>query len=153
MRELIHVYKFQHRKYLKYFFTSMAKQFIQSYLSREAFDMVLPVPAGQDRRLERGFNPPELISEEIAKDLELPHRPAELRRTRSESSQALLAKPGRKQNVKGAFSVKRQGSFHLKRLLLIDDILTTGETASECARTLKNAGAASVTVLALARGV
>ncbi len=153
MRDLLHVYKFKYRKHLKIFFTDLARQFILAHLSDDRFDAVLPVPSGVDRRLERGFNPPELISREIAATLNIPHPASHFVRTRSESAQALLAKTGRKQNVKGVFFVKQTGFFNSKRLLLIDDILTTGQTASECSKILKEAGASSVTVLALARGI
>ena len=129
------------------------QQFVASYLSENAFDAVLPVPSGLQRFLDRGFNPPELISKELAKNLGLPHLNTGLTRIGSESAQALLSKTARKQNVRGVFFTPKPEIFHSKNLLLIDDILTTGETASECARTLKKAGASQVTVLTLARGV
>lgn len=152
-RDLLHAYKFKYRKHLKHFFSELACRFIHDHLLNHHFDAVLPVPSGIQRFLERGFNPPELISSKIAAELKVPHTPKHFIRTRSESAQALLAKPGRKKNVKGAFLVKKSHFFHDKDILLIDDILTTGQTVSECSKTLKEAGASSVTVLAMARGI
>ena len=116
-------------------------------------DIILPVPMGRDRRLDRGFNQSELISLEISKIFGIPHASGNLIQSRSGEVQSQLAKPERKLNVQGAFLVRNADEFSAKRLLLIDDILTTGYTASECAKTLKRSGAAQVTVLALARGV
>lgn len=153
MRELIHTYKFKHRKYLKHFFIRMAEEFIRSNIRFADCEIMLPVPIGAHRSLERGFNQSELISTEIAKNLNLPHSSGNLIRIKSETAQSLLTKTDRKMNVKDAFSVRRPELFRSKNCLLIDDILTTGRTASECAKTLKESGAASVTILALARGV
>ena len=153
MRELIHAYKFKHRKYLKHFFIRMAEEFIRSNIRCTHLEITLPVPIGAHRSLERGFNQSELISMAIARNLNLRHSSGNLVRTKSETAQSLLTKNDRKINVKGAFSVKRPELLKSKNLLLIDDILTTGQTASECARILKEAGASSVTVLAMARGV
>ena len=153
MKRLIHTYKFKRRKYLKYYFIKIMREFIRLNLSPQNFDAVLPVPISSQRFLERGFNQSELISLEIAREFRLPHSSGNLIRAKSETPQSLLTKTGRKVNVQDAFLVRRPELFDSKKLLLIDDILTTGQTASECAKTLKKAGAASVTVLALARGI
>ena len=153
MKQLIHTYKFKRRKYLKHFFVKMMFEFIHSGHLDQNFDTVLPVPISFQRFLERGFNQSELISLEIAKEFHLPHSSGNLIRARSETPQSLLTKTGRKANVQDAFLVKRPELFDSKKLLLIDDILTTGQTASECAKTLKKTGASSVTVLAVARGI
>jgi len=126
---------------------------MNAYLVTTDVDVILPVPMDKNRRLERGFNQSELISLEISKYFGIPHSSGNLIQVRSGAVQSRLAKNQRQLNVKDAFLVRNADEFHSKRLLLIDDILTTGYTASECAKTLKKAGAASVTVLALARGI
>ena len=153
MRRLIHAFKFENRKYLKHFFMKMMTEFMNLRLIAAAVDGILPVPMDKDRRLERGFNQSELISLEISRVFGIPHSAGNLIQRRSGAVQSGLTKNKRRLNVKGAFLVRNADEFHSKRLLLIDDILTTGCTASECAKMLKKAGAASVTVLALARGV
>ncbi|PIU40496.1 MAG: hypothetical protein COT00_01395 [Candidatus Omnitrophica bacterium CG07_land_8_20_14_0_80_50_8] len=153
MRQLIHAYKFQNRKYLKHYFIRMMLAFIHSHLAASDFDIILPVPMDRGRRSERGFNQSELISSAIAKYFKISHSVENLVRLQGGQIQSQLEKKQRKLNVKNAFLVRKADTFHSRRLLLIDDILTTGYTASECARCLKKSGAARVTVLALARGV
>ena len=152
MKELLHAYKFGRRKYLKNFFLKIMSQFVHAYVKTEHFDAVAAVPIDPKKKRERGFNQSELLSKKLAARLKLPHASRGLSRTRSSSPQSLLSKQDRKQNVQGCFLVKAKESFREKRVLLIDDILTTGQTASECARILKEAGARSVTLLACARG-
>ena len=152
MRELIHAYKFGGRKYLKNFFASRLERFIGRHLSERPFDAVAAVPMDPQKKRSRGFNQSELLSAPIAAALKIPDVSKELTRKKSDSPQALLAKTDRKTNVKNRFAVKNTADFKTKNVLLIDDILTTGHTASECAKALKNAGAASVTVLVCARG-
>ena len=152
MRELIHAYKFGGRKYLKNFFAGSLLGFIGRHLSERPFDAVAAVPIDPEKKRSRGFNQAELLSAPIARALEIPDVSKKLTRKKSDSPQALLAKTERKTNVKDRFAAKNTADFKAKNVLLIDDILTTGHTASECAKALKNAGAASVTVLACARG-
>ncbi len=152
MRELIHAYKFGGRKYLKNFFARSLVRFIRRHLSGRRFDAVAAVPMDPEKKRSRGFNQSELLSAPIARALKMSDASRELTRKKSDSPQALLAKTDRKTNVKNRFAVKNTADFKAKNVLLIDDILTTGHTASECAKALKNAGAASVTVLTCARG-
>ena len=152
LRKLLHAYKFENRKYLKYFFVDLAVQFIKTYLHTSDFDLTLAVPMEKNRRIERGFNQSELISLEIAKQFSIPHSSGNLIHVGPGIAQSLLAKHERKENVKNAFLIRNADEFRSRHVLLIDDILTTGYTASECARVLKKADTSSVTVLALARG-
>jgi ComF family protein len=153
MKELLHVYKFGGRKYLANFFIRLMTRFFEEHLDRAEYDAVLPVPVDAERSRERGFNQSALVSAALAKRLGLPHEPALLKRSKSASPQSLLPKEERKSNVVGRFSAGDTTTVRGKRVLLIDDILTTGCTASESARVLKEAGARSVTVLACARGI
>lgn len=130
----------------------MARQYIDSHLRNEYFDAVIAVPMAQEKKRERGFNQAELISRPIANDLNIPDASAVVSRVRSSAPQSSLRKTDRAVNVKGAFHVRDKNALLAKNILLVDDILTTGQTASECARVLKDAGARSVSVLTLARG-
>ena len=153
MKELIHHYKFGRRKCLKEFFVKAMTNFIGRHLKNDLFDLILAVPIDNEKKAERGFNQSELISNRLACVLKIPDASEEIDRIKSASPQSLLAKMDRKLNVQGRFSSRNKNFFDHKDALLIDDILTTGETASECAKTLKEAGASSVTVLACARGI
>jgi ComF family protein len=153
MKEFLHTYKFGGRKYLAHFFIRLMSRFFDGHLKSAEYDTMLPMPLDAEKFRERGFNQSALISAALAKRLGLPHEPALLKRYGSTSPQSLLPKEARKLNVAGRFFVKDASALRGKRVLLIDDILTTGSTASEAARTLKEAGARHVTVLACARGI
>jgi ComF family protein len=113
-------------------------------------DMIVPIPMFWRRRIGRGKNCPELLSECLAKSLGIPMRAKSLTRRRNTLPQAGSA-PRRFENVRGAFMVRRPDTVHGARVLLVDDVLTTGATCSEAANMLKQAGAAMVVVAVVAR--
>jgi len=153
IKELLHAYKFGGRKYLANFFIKLMARFVENHLNKADYDAILPVPVDAEKKRERGFNQSGLISSALARRLALPHLSGRLKRVQSSSPQSLLPKEDRRSNIAGCFSVKDAAAIKGKRLLLVDDILTTGYTASEAARVLKEAGANSVTVFACARGI
>ena len=114
-------------------------------------DAVVPVPMHWRRRLWRGINSPGVIAEQIAQALGIPCAPHVLRRERATRPQAELPPTGRLQNVRGAFRARRHRDLPNARILLVDDIMTTGATCNEAARTLLSAGAAYVAVAVIAR--
>jgi len=115
------------------------------------YDVVAPVPMHWRRRWMRGVNSPELLAERVARRLGLPLARRLLIRRRFTVPQADLAVAHRFANVRGAFRASAGYILQSARVLLIDDVLTTGATCSEAARTLRSAGAACVSVLVLAR--
>ena len=153
MKELLHAYKFGNQKILKSFFVEIMMKFVRENLKPGDFDSIVAVPLDPNRRAERGFNQSEILSRSLAQGLEKPEQSSMLGRKKSPFTQSLLNKSERLANVKNCFFAKKQLAFAGKKILLVDDILTTGQTASECAHALKDAGAGSVTVLALARGI
>lgn len=114
-------------------------------------DRIVPMPLHPLRLRERGFNQSGELARILAKSLGMPLDIRSCRRRHPTSPQADLAHQARAANVRGAFECK--GSYAGEHLLLVDDVLTTGATASECARTLKLHGAASVVVAVIARAV
>jgi ComF family protein len=114
-------------------------------------DVVTAVPMSAWRRWQRGVNPPRLVAERLAGKLHKPAAGAMLRQARNIPPQLGLSRPGRFANVAGRMAVRPGYSLQAAHVLLVDDILTTGATASEAARALKKAGAEQVTVLVLAR--
>ncbi len=116
----------------------------------ERFDVVVPVPLYWRRRWQRGFNQSELLAYPIARRCGVPVVRL-LARSRSTRAQAGLSHSGRRGNVAGAFRLRRGRDVTGLRILLIDDVMTTGATAAACARVLKRGGARSVTLLTLAR--
>ena len=116
-------------------------------------DLVVPVPLHRWRLFRRRFNQAALLGKAVARRAGVRCVPDLLVRGRATPSQGGLSRSGRQRNVKGAFAVrpKRLRDVTGARIVLIDDVLTTGATVSECARVLLRAGAARVDVLTLAR--
>lgn len=121
-------------------------------LTAAAVDLVAPVPQFLTRRLARPHHAAETISRVLAVRLGRPHRRSLLRKIRFTADQSDLTAAERRVNLKDAFTVwPRARSLIGKTVLLVDDILTTGSTANECARTLRRAGAKQIIVAVIAK--
>jgi ComF family protein len=116
-----------------------------------AADAVVPVPLHPRRLRQRGFNQSLLLAAWVSRSVERPLWPDALQRIRWTESQITLDRAQRRSNVRGAFRVRRPGQVAGRRVLLVDDVYTTGATANECARVLRRAGAEEVYVVTLAR--
>jgi ComF family protein len=117
-------------------------------------DLVVPVPLHRSRLWRRRYNQAAELARRLAREFDLAFDPFALIRNRATPSQGAMASAkARRRNVLGAFKVADPGRVAGKRILLLDDVLTTGATAEACARALKRAGAERVHVLALARVV
>jgi ComF family protein len=123
----------------------------QELLADERPSLIVPIPMHWARRLRRGGNSPELLAGCLAESVGAPARRRVLVRCRHTSPQWPLTPQQRHANVRGAFRVRRPAAVKDARVLLVDDILTTGATCSEAARLLKAAGAATVAVAVVAR--
>ncbi len=115
----------------------------------DAAESVMPVPLHATRLAGRGYNQAALLARVVARELCLPLRLDALRRVRPTRAQATLPGRLRREAILGAF--RADGELDGARVLLVDDVLTTGTTASECARVLREAGASRVYVLVFAR--
>ncbi len=114
------------------------------------FDALVPVPLHRRRLRERGFNQAEALAEALGRAAARPLLRRALMRVRPTAPQSGDA-VARRRNVRGAFAVRVPGAVRGRRLLVIDDVFTTGATAAECARVLRASGAAAVGVYTLAR--
>ncbi len=145
LRKLIHVFKYERVQPLSKPFGRLLAQ----ALPRErTFDVIVPMPLHWRRRWSRGFNQSALLAREISRRWNVPVKNA-VRRWRATAPQAGLTNAKRRANVRGVFKPKIR--LDGMRVLLVDDVLTTGATAAACARALKRAGASRVSLLALAR--
>lgn len=144
LRELIHLYKYGKVRTLAHPLSGLLAQALPR---DEAFDATVPVPLYWRRRLQRGFNQAELLARGLARRTGIPVVRA-LGRVRPTPTQAGLSNSARRQNVARAF---RSRSVQGQRILLIDDVMTTGATAASCALALKQAGARRVVLLTVAR--
>ena len=147
LRSLIHLLKYAGMRPL----AANLSPFLDRALPIDArHDFIVPVPLHWRRQWRRGFNQAELLARAVANRRRIPVLNA-LRRTKFTVNQAGLTGSGRRRNMTGAFQIREAETVRGKRILLIDDVFTTGATASACAGALKRAGAVSVTLLTLAR--
>lgn len=132
----------------------LAREMAQAVRGRpgEAPDSVTAVPLHPTRLRERTFNQADALARRLADALGLPYRPDLLRRRLPTHAQPGLSRRERFRNVRDAFCAAPDPILESARLLLVDDVLTTGATAEACALALKRAGAARVTAVTLARG-
>jgi ComF family protein len=143
-RKLIHLYKYGRIRTLA---RPLADFLARAMPLNERFDCIVPVPLHWLREWKRGFNQSDLLARGLSRRSEIPVVKA-LKRSRSTKTQAGLSNHARRRNVTNAF---RARPVEGKRILLIDDVMTTGATATACALALKRAGAARVAVLTVAR--
>ena len=113
------------------------------------FDCITWAPVSSLRKLRRGYDQSELIASTVAKELGLPVKRL-LKKRRNTRAQSTLTKEQRRANVLGAYVCVNKDAVCGKRVLLIDDVFTTGATAQECAKVLLTAGAKSVACAAVA---
>ena len=120
---------------------------------RERFnaDVIVPVPLDRLRARERGFNQVDLFGKPLARRLGLPYKPVLLMRSRPRPEKHLLRNEERWEAVRGAFALRQGGRVDNLRILLLDDVMTTGATLDACSRALREAGAQSVAALTIAR--
>ncbi len=104
-------------------------------------DFLIPVPLHKSRYRERGFNQSEVVAEEISKITGVSVLKDVLKRKKNTKDQTNLSPQQREENVRGAFVVTAPEMINAKSIILVDDVITTGATLSECARMLKQAGA------------
>ncbi|MBI5874893.1 MAG: ComF family protein [Deltaproteobacteria bacterium] len=145
--EAIHRFKYNGK-------TSLAKPLIKiiaDMFPANACGLIVPVPLHKTRLKERGFNQSLLLAKGLAKIYNLPIDYLNLKRIRATDHQANLKGKDRLTNVMGAFAVQDKAAFQDKKILLIDDVYTTGATITECSKVLKKAGAKGIDVLTLAR--
>ncbi len=103
-------------------------------------DVVVPVPLHRQRERERGYNQAVLIAKPLAKKLGLPCKSVLLTRTRPRPDKHILTLEERWESVRGAFATRPGSQIDNQRVLLVDDVMTTGATLDSCAKTLRNAG-------------
>ena len=116
------------------------------------FDVIVPVPLFHVRRRARGYNQSAALARELGRQLGVPVAPAALRRIRPTSTQTNLTAPQRLSNVTNAFESRKRKRLAGLRVLLVDDVMTTGATVNACAKALKKGGAGTIHALTVARG-
>lgn len=136
-----------HTEYAKWYGEEIAAYLIRDGKDQHSFDVVTSVPLSLSKRNNRGYNQAELIAKEVARRMNLKDQ-VMLKKREDHQEQHKLSRLERQKNVKGKYSLLR--SPRGKRILLIDDIVTTGSTLKECSLVLLNAGAEKVTCATVA---
>jgi competence protein ComFC len=151
VRRLVHQFKYGRQFHLRHPLADWLGETLHDPRLRDRrFDIMVPVPLHPARERERGFNQAELLAELLSRKASIPVRSA-LERIRYTTTQTAFDRAERMENLRDAFRLRQKMHVQDLRVLLIDDVLTTGSTLSECARVLRKAGAVSVHAATAAR--
>lgn len=150
IRKYMLEYKFNSKPYLSNFFAYEILKSKKVYEILKFCDIIVPVPMDKKKRLERGYNQTELITEIISEKAKI-NEIKILQKIKHTKTQSLLKPNERKQNVENAFCIKNSELVKNKNVVLFDDIYTTGATVNEISKLLKQAGAKVIIVLVIAK--
>ena len=153
IQDLIHSFKYGSRVHLGHPLGLLAANPLAAFCAESAPDVILPVPLHKKRLRQRGYNQSQLIGAVLAKKWRVPQEVGNLRRLRWTEPQTTLDANDRVANVRGAFDVREPRRLEGKRVLLVDDVLTTGSTMRACVEALREAEVSAVFAVTVARGV
>lgn len=151
IRKLILNYKFNDKAYLYKTFVNFLIKQKKVFEIIKSYDIILPVPISKKRYNQRGYNQAELICRQLSKEVKIKIVKKCLYKQKDIVPQSSLNKESRIQNVKDAYKIKNIRIIKNKKIILFDDIYTTGSTANECSKILKKNGAKEVIVITLAK--
>lgn len=151
VRKKIIQYKFNEKSYLYKTFAKIIIKNKKIFGFLKLYDIIISVPMFENRKAVRGYNQSELIAKEIAKAAELIFGKDILIKIKDTKVQSTLTKTQRMANLKNVFSVIDTAKIKGKKVILIDDIYTTGSTVNECSKVLKQAGAKEICVVTIAK--
>jgi len=151
VRQIIHEFKYGRQIHLRHLVARWLNSALDDERLRQShFDVIVPVPLHPTRQRERGFNQAGLLAELLSAQTSIRCKPL-LERTRYTTTQTALDRSERMENLHNAFRLRKNANVRGLRVLLVDDVLTTGSTLNECARILKRSGAFSVHAATAAR--
>lgn len=152
IREKIIQYKFRDKAYLNEMFVNFITKNEKICGFFKNYDIIIPVPISKNRKKERGYNQTEIIAKKIAKQMEnLTFETDVIKKIKDIVPQSTLTVKERVHNVKNAYTVVNSERIREKRVLLLDDVFTTGSTVNECSKVLKENGAKIIDVLTIAK--
>ena len=153
IRKIILNYKFNNQSYLLDYFVEIMIKNEKICRFLKTYDIIIPVPIHKKRKNERGYNQSELISKVIAKELNIKHFTDVLVKTMNTTPQSALTKNERFTNTKNVYKIQNIQKIKEKRVVLFDDIFTTGATANSCAKLLKENGAKEIAIFTIAKDI
>jgi ComF family protein len=151
--DVIHRYKYHRALWFEPFLAGLLIREACPCLSPKTWDVIVPVPLYPTKQRQREFNQAERLARRLSQATQIPLRSRWLRREKSTHTQTKLSRSERAANVRNAFGVRTGVRLHGERVVLVDDVLTTGATTNACALALRQAGAEAVCVWTVARGV
>jgi ComF family protein len=151
--EVIHRYKYQRALWFEPFLADLLIRAAVPVLGQKKPSMIVPVPLHPTKQREREFNQAERLARRLGAAMQIPVNNRLLRRVVPTRTQTQLSRQERLANVRNAFAMRGGQRLNGERIVLVDDVLTTGATTSACARVLTAAGAGEVCVWTVARGV
>ena len=151
--EVIHRYKYSQAMWFEPFLADVFLREAVPALRGESWDLIVPVPLHPTKQREREFNQAERMAGHLSTTTRIPLNKNVLRRVVPTRTQTLLTRQQRSANVRGAFALRRGQRLAGERVILVDDVFTTGATTDACARVLQANGAGEVCVWTVARGL
>lgn len=151
VRRIILNYKFNDKSYLYKTFVNFLLKNKKFFQILKSYDTIIPVPISKKRRKERGYNQSELIAREIAKRIGVGYQNQCLIKVKNIVEQSKLNKEERQKNIQGVYELQQPHKLRDKKILLIDDIYTTGSTVNECSKVLREAKPKKIGVLTIAK--
>ena len=153
LRKVIHQWKYEGRSSLTPYFVKWMGEALYRYWPAPFFDLIIPVPLHKSRLRNRGFNQAMVLVKGLSDLTGLPYAKRILIKKKATIPQVDLSILEREKGLKGSFEINQNEKIKGKRILLIDDVYTTGATVNECSKVLMSSGAKSVDVLTLAHTV
>jgi competence protein ComFC len=151
--ETIHRYKYQNALWFENFLAGLFLREAVPALRGQNWDCIVPVPLHPVKEREREFNQAERFARRLSVATKIPVNKKLLRRVTFTATQTLLTREQRSKNMRGAFAVRKDARLNGEKIILVDDVFTTGATTSACATVLRKAGAGDVCVWTVARGL
>jgi ComF family protein len=151
--EIIHRFKYRRALWFEPFLADLLLRETLPVLREQSWDFIAPVPLHPVKEREREFNQAGLIAKHLSVAAKIPLNSKLLRRVSPTATQTLLTRDQRAENMRGAFAVRSGMKLNGEKIILVDDVFTTGATTSACAKALKGAGAGDVCVWTIARGL
>jgi len=152
-RDLIHAFKYQKKSHLRLPLGLLTARLLSSFAAAQNPDFLVPVPLHISRLRNRGFNQAVLLGEVLSRQWHIPLLRQGLKRTRATTPQMELSRTERLTNLRGAFVVTDAATIANRRIMLVDDVFTTGSTLAECAQVLRQAGCLQVSATTVAHAI
>lgn len=153
VRESIHRFKYGRQMYFGTHLAQWLCAGARRWIDWTTIDAIVPVPLHPRKQRDREFNQAEVLAQALSREFGRPVATGNLRRVKDTVTQTALDADARARNLRDAFAVRDAGAVAGRRLVLVDDVFTTGATMDACAKVLHVAGAREVTAVAVARGI